>query len=120
MTLRICVDFDLMTSFALWLVFLLMGVGLFYNRRWFVKQRIFLLVTIGILRGLVTLGVQPTLSFMGLAQVSVGVAEVRGGLVALGVQPTMVVVCVLRQDCSCLISIPHTQHTHPPTHTHSS
>ncbi len=76
------VNFDLKSSLLLWLVYVLMGLSLIYNRHTYLKQRIFLFAWLSILRGLVTLGVQPTLFIMGLAQV--GVANIETTLFIMG------------------------------------
>ncbi len=80
------VNFDLKSSLLLWLVYVLMGLSFVYNRHTYLKQRIFIFAWLSILRGLVTLGVQPTLFIMGLAQVGVvlGVANIETTLLIMG------------------------------------
>ena len=70
-TLSSCLDFDLWQHVLLWLSLLLLGVSVFYNRDFYFKQRLFVLSNLTLIWGLVTLGVQPTLTFMGLVQVGV-------------------------------------------------
>ena len=71
-------DVDLKTSFFLWIILALLGVTLFYDRKYYFKQRMFTLALLVIVRGLITLGVQPTLTLMGLTQVRRGFIG-RGG-----------------------------------------
>ena len=67
------------TSFFLWIILALLGVTLFYDRKYYFKQRMFTLALLVIVRGLITLGVQPTLTLMGLTQVRQGFIGGGGG-----------------------------------------
>ena len=62
-------DIDLKTSLFLWVLLFVMGATFFYNRKTYLKQRVVLFAVLSIFRGLITLGVQPTLVLLGMAQV---------------------------------------------------